>query len=189
MHASSRARAILRRLAPLAVVALLAPAAAHAQAKIGVFDKQRIVDQSKLGTTAKTKLDKLVTARQDEVEGKRSAFEGMRKTYEQQQAALSDEKRLERQRELARQHDEVQSLMDNADRDLQRATQQAQIELAQKINPVIEDYAKTEGFDFLFDQEQYFYAKPQYDVTDAIIAKLDAMYPQGVNTPGAAPAK
>lgn len=169
-----------RRLALLApvLVLVLAPAAARAELKLGVFDKQRIVDESKLGTAAKARLDKLVTTRQTEVEEKKKGFETLRKTYEQQQAALSDEKKLERQRELARLRDEVQSIMENADRDLQRATQQAQIELAQKINPVIEEFAKAEAFDFLFDQEQYFFAKPDYDVTVKLIAKLDAAFPQ-----------
>ena len=177
MHALRSTFAAARRLAFLAPAALvlLAPAAARADLKIGTFDKQRIVDQSKMGAAAKGRLDQLVTSRQNEVEEKRKAFEALRKTYDQQQAALSDEKKLERQRELARMHDEVQSAMDNADRDLQRATQQAQIELAQKINPVIEEFAKTEAYDFLVDQEQYFFAKAAYDITDRIIAKLDAM--------------
>ena len=163
-------------LAP-ALLLVLAPAAVRAELKIGTFDKQKIVDDSKLGTAAKARLDKLVTARQAEVEERKKAFETMRTTYEQQQAALSDEKKLERQRELARLRDEVQSIMENADRDLQRATQQAQIDLATKINPVIEAFARAEAFDFLFDQEQYFFGKTDYDVTLKLIAKLDAAFP------------
>lgn len=161
-----------------AVLACFAPLAARADMKIGTFDKQRMVDQSKLGSGAKSRFEKLQSAREGEIEERKKAFESLKKTYETQAGALSDEKKLEKQRELARMRDEVQSAMDNADRDLQRAYQQALVEIVQKLDPVLAEYAKAESYDFLFDQTQFAFAKPEYDVTDKIIAKIDAMYPQ-----------
>ena len=161
-----------------AVVACLAPVAARADMKIGTFDMQRMVDQSKLGTGAKGRFEKLQSAREAEIEDKKKSFEALKKTYETQAGALSDEKKLEKQRELAKMRDEVQSAMDNADRDLQRAYQAALVEIVQKLDPLIADYAKTEGYDLMLDQTQFAFARPEYDITDKIIAKIDAMYPQ-----------
>lgn len=175
-----RTHALVATLAFAAVALLGAPSSAFAQAapKLGVFDKQRVVDESKLGTSAKTRFEKLQSSREGEVEEKRKAYETLQKAYEQQEGVLSDEKKLERQRELARSRDELQSSAGNADRDLQRAYQQALVEIVQKLDPVIADFAKAEGYDFLFDQTQFAFAKPSYDVTDQIIAKLNAVHPQ-----------
>jgi outer membrane protein len=178
-----------RRLASaFALLAVLGASAASAQtaAKIGVFDKQRIVDESGLGKGVKVRFEKQQTDREAEIEGKQKSYEAAQKAYEQQAGVLSDEKRLDRQRELARMRDELQSAVGNADRDLERAYKQALVELVQKLDPVITDFAKTEGYDFLFDQQQYAYAKDGFDVTDKIIAKVNATYPAGAASAGTA---
>lgn len=163
----------------LCLLAMAAPAQVQAQGtKIGVFDKQRIVDESGLGKAVKTRFEKQQAEREAEIDGKQKSYEAAQKSYEQQAGVLSDEKRLDRQRELARMRDELQSAVGNADRDLERAYKQALLELVQKLDPVITDFAKTEGYDFLFDQQQYAYARDGFDVTDKIIAKLNATFPQ-----------
>jgi outer membrane protein len=178
------------RLALAAVVAGLALAApASAQAlKIGTFDKQRVVDESKLGQAAKDKFEKLQAARESEVDEKQKTYETLKKAYDQQSAVLSDDKKLERQRELARAQDEWQSAAGNADRDLQRAYQSALLDIVQKIDPVIADFAKAEGYDFMFDQTQYTFAKETFDVTQKLITKLDALYGSGTAPAATAPA-
>ncbi len=166
------------RLALATVVLATAMPLSAEGLKIGVFDKQRIVDESQLGKVIKTRFEKQQADREAEIEGKRKTFEAAQKAYEQQASVLSDEKRLERQRELARQRDELQSAMSNADRDLQRAYQQALLELVQKLDPLIADFAKAEAYDFLFDQEQYAFARDGFDITNKVIAKVNATYPQ-----------
>jgi len=181
------ARCIGTSLVVLALIAAATPASAQTSAKIGVFDKQRIVDESGLGKGVKVRFEKQQTDREAEIEGKQKAYEAAQKAYEQQAGVLSDEKRLDRQRELARMRDELQSAVGNADRDLERAYKQALVELVQKLDPVITDFAKTEGYDFLFDQQQYAYAKDGFDVTDKVIAKVNATYPAGAGTAAKTP--
>jgi outer membrane protein len=163
----------------LASTCLLSARASFAQAgsKIGVFDKQRIVDESDLGKSVKSRFEKQQADREAELDGKQKAYDAAQKAYDQQNAVLSDEKRLDRQRELARMRDELQSAAGNADRDLERAYKQALLELVQKLDPVITEFAKAEGYDFLFDQQQYAYARDGFDVTDKIIAKVNAQFP------------
>lgn len=183
-HARSRRPAFGRigttflALTLLAATASMASAQATVTAKLGVFDKQRIVDESGLGKAVKTRFEKQQADREAEIDGKQKAYEAAQKSYEQQAGVLSDEKRLDRQRELARMRDELQSAVGNADRDLERAYKQALLELVQKLDPIITDFAKAEGYDFLFDQQQYAYAKDGFDVTDKIIAKVNATFPQ-----------
>jgi len=162
-----------------ALISLAVAQAALAQSalKLGTFDKQRLVDESKLGQAVKSKFEKLQKAREGELEDKKKAFDALARAYEQQAPVLSDEKKAERQSELARAQDDLRSDAANADRDLERAYNQSLIELVQKLDPVIQDFARAEGFDMLFDQQQYAFAKEALDVTDKLIAKVNTMFP------------
>ena len=160
-----------------ASIALLAAAPVSAQGlKIGVFNKQRIVDESKLGLSAKTRFEGLQAAREAEVAEKQKAFERMNADYSQKASILTEDKRLELQRELARARDEWQSAAQNADRDLQRAYETALIDIVSKIDPVIGEFGRTGGYDFLFDINQVSFAREAHDVTPQLIAKIDALY-------------
>jgi Skp family chaperone for outer membrane proteins len=162
----------------LFVLVTLASAASAQTLKVGVFDKQRIVDESKLGLASKTRFEKLQAEREAEVSEKQKSYETLQASFQQKAQVLSDEKKLELQRDLARARDEWQSAGQNAERDLQRAYQTALMDIVSKIDPIIEDYGKSEGFDLLFDKAQLAFNRPTLEVTDALIAKLNLVYPQ-----------
>lgn len=167
---------VLSALFVLLAFAAARPAAAQGL-KLGVFDKQRIVDESKLGLGAKTRFEGLQASREAEVAEKQKAFERMQADYSQKASILTEDKRLEMQRELARARDEWQSAAQNADRDLQRAYETALIDIVSKIDPVIGEFGRTNGYDFLFDVNQVSFAREAHDVTPQLIAKIDALYP------------
>jgi outer membrane protein len=166
------------RLATLALVLAAAVPAAAQGLKVGVFDKQRIVDESKLGLAAKVRFEKLQAAREQEVAEKQRAFETMQQEYTQKASILTEDKKLDLQRELARARDEWQSSARNADRDLQRAYETALVDIVGKVDPVIEEFGRTNGYDFLLDVTQVSFARPSHDTTPQLIAKLDALYPE-----------
>lgn len=164
----------------IALLAVLVAATASAQSlKIGVFDKQRIVDESKLGVAAKARFEKLQADREAEVATKQAAYEALQKAYEQKASVLSEDKRLEMQRDIARSRDELQSAASNADRDLQRAYQTALLDIVSKVDPIVAEHGKSNGFDMLFDRTQCAFAKDVLDITKELIAKCDAAYPAG----------
>ena len=164
----------------LALLVTIVPVAASAQAlKVGVFDKQRIVDESKLGVAAKGRFEKIQGERETEVATKQKAFEALQQAYDQKASVLSEDKRLEMQRDIARSRDELQSSAANADRDLQRAYQTALMEIVGKVDPIIDEYGKANGYDLLFDRQQCAFAKQALDVTADIITKINAAHPQG----------
>ena len=170
-------RPVFSLLVVLAALAAAGPAAAQGL-KIGVFDKQRIVDDSKLGLSAKTRFEGLQAAREAEVAEKQKAFEQMQAEYSQKASILTEDKRLEMQRGLARARDEWQSSAQNADRDLQRAYETALIDIVSKIDPVIQEFGRSNGYDFLLDVTQVSFAREAHDVTPQLISKIDALYPQ-----------
>ena len=166
-------------LALAAAFALLAAAPVSAQGlKIGTFDKQRIVDDSKLGLGAKTRFEKIQSAREQEVAEKQRSFEQMQQDYSQKATILTEDKKLDLQRELARARDEWQSAARNADRDLQRAYETALMDIVSKVDPIIQEFGRTNGYDFLVDSAQLAFARDTHDVTARLIAKIDSLYPQ-----------
>jgi outer membrane protein len=166
-------------LALAACLTLLAAAPVSAQGlKIGVFDKQRIVDEAKLGLAAKGRFEKLQSAREQEVAEKQRGFEQLQQDYTQKASILTEDKKLDLQRELARARDEWQSAARNADRDLQRAYETALVEIVSKVDPVIAEFGKTNGYDFLLDAAQIAFAREAHDVTPQLISKINALYPQ-----------
>lgn len=178
---SSHPRPTLGRiaLAPLVLVAGLSLAApAAAQLKIGVFDKQRVVDQSKLGRAAKERFERLQGQREQDVAEKQKAFETLKQSYEQKASVLSEEKRRELARQVERAKDELQAAAINADRDLQRAYEQALVEIVNKIEPVIAEFGRENSYDFLFDVTSVAFTRQSHDVTEDVIRKLNAVHPE-----------
>ncbi len=166
-------------LALATALVLLAAAPASAQGlKIGVFNKQRIVDESKLGLGQKTRFEKVQAAREQEVAEKQRHFEQLQQDYGQKASILTEDKKLDLQRQLARASDEWQSAARNADRDLQRAYETALVEIVSKVDPIIQEFGRTNGYDFLMDSAQLAFARDAHDVTPLLIAKIDALYPQ-----------
>ena len=178
MGSMNPARRLILTFVIAGVGALSLVASVSAQGlKIGVFDKQRIVDESRLGVTAKGAFERTAADREQEVATKQKAFETMQQAYEQQASVLSMDKKMEMQRNLARARDEWQSAAQNADRDLQRAYQSALVDIVNKIEPVVNEFGKQQGYDFLFDLNQVQFAADKHDVTRQLIQKLDAMHP------------
>lgn len=174
------------RLVRLAVVAAILgaafvaqPAAAQSGLKIAWFDKQRIVDESKLGIASRERFEKQQQAAEAEVSEKQKAFETLQQSYNQKAQVLSEDKRVEMQRQVAKLRDEWQAAGSNADRDLQRAYQQALMDIVSKMDPVIAEFARQNGYDLMFDQTQVTFGSAAIEVTEALIKKLDAVYPGG----------
>ena len=87
-------------LPALLLTLVFAQPASAAPLKVGVFDKQRIVDESQLGLAARGRFEELQSQREGEVAEKQKTLEKLQQSYQQKAQVLSEEKRLQLQREL-----------------------------------------------------------------------------------------
>lgn len=175
-----RAAALRWVLAPVVLASLTLGLAGSARAqalKVGVFDKQRIVDESRLGIAARERFEGQQQQAEQQVSERQRAFEALQAEYNQKAQVLSEERRLDMQRQVARARDEWQAAASNADRDLQRAYQTALLEIVGKMDPVIAEFGRQQGFDLLFDQTQAAFWSQPLDVTQAIIEALNTRFP------------
>jgi outer membrane protein len=169
------------RLLPLAVllVVTLAGSAAHAQSslKIGVFDPQRVSEESKQGQRLQAELSALQQSKQAELQAKDQALAAKEKEYNEQRLSLSEDRRKALELDIERRKLELKNAQ-------QLATQELQLEYAdaqQKFNEMlirgVSQFGESEGFDLILDMAAVAWAHQGIDVTTAIIDLVDTLYP------------
>lgn len=158
------------------LLALGAPRAAHAQAKIGYVNSQNILAEAPGAKEAQTKFDAEMGTYKDEVSKMQTELEALVKQYDQQQAMLSPSAKQQRQADIQTKQKAYQDRLQAID---QRAGQRQQ-ELVQpvmdKINKVIEQIRSEGSYAVIFDVASggVVAADPGLDLTPEVIRRLKA---------------
>jgi outer membrane protein len=160
----------------LTVIALGATATAAADYKIGVFDSGRVIMESQVGQNAQAELNaykndrqKLITAREKELETKNNEFVNKSLT-------LSEERRQELREELEDLRREFQRFYQDNERDLIKEMEKMQKTLQRQLTLVIEEFGKREGYTMIFERLQCVYNSEAVDVTEDVVRAFDAKF-------------
>ena len=160
-------------------VALVVGSAAHAQSsfKIGVFDPQRVSQESLQGKRLQAELSTLQQSKQAEIKAKDDELLASEKSYSEQRLSLSDGRRKQMELDIERRRLELKNLQ-------QLATQQLQLEYAdaqQNFNDMliraVAQFGQDEGFNLILDMSSVAWAAQNTDVTTAVIDLVDTLYP------------
>lgn len=158
------------------LLALGAPRAAAAQAKIGYINSQSILAEAPGAKEAQTKFDADMQTYRTEVQQMQTELEGLVKQYEQQQAMLSPSAKQQREADIRTKQQAYQERLAAID---QRAGQRQQ-ELVQpvmdRINQVIEQMRSEGSYALIFDVSAggVVAADPGLDLTAEVIRRLKA---------------
>ncbi len=157
--------------------------ATHAQnMEIGYVDPQAILSNMPEMSAVQQRLQNFVEDEREGILEARQEFQTALESYQQQQAVLSEEARLEEEQAL----EAMQAELQQAQREAQQAIQQRQQELVgpllESINNAISDVAEQQGLTYvintttsngdviiLYASEE---AQQQYDITDAVMDNL-----------------
>jgi outer membrane protein len=167
-------------LAAVAVVvcALAAGAAAQTAApppvKIGVFDPNRVFEQSELGKKMRTEIDALTQKKRSEVQTKEEEVKVLQEKYKQEEPSLSEDKRAERERALQQKGIELKRLRDDATREVQQQVSEVEQRFQKQVLAVVELVGKEEGFTLILDRASLVFSAPTADITDKIVTRLNA---------------
>ena len=166
-------------LALLVAFALLiaVPATASASGlKIGVVDVEFIILKSKKGQNAKKKLKRIFNKKQKELNAAQEKLLSLKKQLENPSGVTTPEKRKKmlidyQQGVLKLQEDFVKHQKTLAKKEVELMKP-----LLKKLEAVLTDFAKAGGFDLILTRSQHgvVFAKPTYDITKAILSKMDA---------------
>jgi len=166
--------ALLLLLAPAAQALAAGPAAAPA---IAWIDAQKILDQTKAGQSIKTRVEAFRDSRQTVIDTDESELKELEDKLGRQSSLLSDDARKESQVEFQRKLSEYQKKVVQLNRELQDKKDELLKEFNDVLTRAVKKVAGAAGYSYVFDyggEGSVLYAAPQYDLTDKVMAEVDA---------------
>ena len=151
---------------------------APAPTKFGFIDTLRVVSETEEGKVEIGKVQEFINKKQSEYDSRKGDLDKLSEQYQNQQRSLNPETR-----------DEMEKTIQNKDKDLKRFQEDTQAEidrqrdsilgkLGQKVQEVIDDYARESGFAAIFVRAQaQAYVAASLDVTEEIINRYTQKYP------------
>ena len=165
------------RLAVLSLTLAAVAPAALAQQKIGVFDPQRVSEETQEGKRIQAQLASLKDAKTREIRDKETQLQAMSDQLEQQALTLSPEKRTALQVQIERLRLDLENARKLASQELQLEVAAAQAAFNERLLRAVTAFGKQQGYDVIFEQSLTAYAASTVDVTTGIIDVFDALGP------------
>jgi outer membrane protein len=178
-------------LAMAFAASLNAQAPAQSQpGKVAVIYFQGAIVGTKDGQKAAAELDSKAGPKRKELEGKQNDVNALQDQLNKGQNTLSDAAKNELYKNIELKKKALQRDFEDAKEDFDQEQQKVLQQLAQKMNAVIERYARDHGYTLVVDvssqQSPILYASPTIDITKDIIELYDQAAPAMTNP---APAK
>jgi outer membrane protein len=165
--------------------------AAQTEGKIAVMNMNGAIGSTALGKKAIADLQKKYTPRQQEIQQLQKDVQSLQEQLNKQPSTLSDDDQRRMARELEDKQTRLKRATDDMQSDYTADMDETARRLAQKMVPIIADYAQKNGFVLVIDAAQmpvYFAAKEIYIQGD-LVKLFDAANPvagAAATSPGAA---
>ncbi len=180
----------------LAIAAItLASTRVHAappMAKVGFIDLQRTLNETKVGKTAKAKLESEKTLKQKQVNEKKDVLMKEKEELDKQRVVLKPDAVAQREKQLQDKYVELQQLFMQLQQDLAKSEATLTREIFGKASSIIESIAKRDGYTMIVEKNEgaVLWADSAVDITSEVNKRLDAGEGQGGNAapPAKAPA-
>ncbi len=165
----------------LAAALLLAVAASTVNAqnsqKIGVFDPQRVSEETIEGQLIQARLSEMRDQRQQEIVDEQNKINDLQQQLEQQALSLSVERRTQMEIDIQKRLLELNSRKDTMTRAFQLDIAAEEAQFNEKLRAVVDQFAANEEFDLIFETGAVAFFSSAVDVTTAIIDRFDQMFP------------
>lgn len=171
------------------VIAFLLVAAASAgiavaqPTKVGLVDTRRLITGSAGGKEILARLDKLADEKAEQLKPKQEEIRVLQKKIADGQLSLSEAKLEELKREMEEKITSGRRLQEDLQKQMEQAQATAFGEFEQKLAPIVEQFGKEQGYVFILNTSFFnqpnlpsglVWANEESDVTDELIAKIDA---------------
>ncbi len=168
----------------LAMAVVAAPVLAQSAAapaggtKIGVIEVQRIVQESAIGKESLARVQKLQQAKQEDLGKRQKELRDLEQKIQDQGKALSEDAMEKLQKDYQAKAVELKRFQDDAQRELEEAQRKELGDLEKRIMPVINEVAKDQGYQMVFNKFNsglLFADDKSVDLTEAVITKFNSM--------------
>ena len=166
----------MRKTLILVVAILVMSAFAISQVKIGVVNAQEILQKTKKGVEIQKRLEGLQQKKQNELQTKQDEIKKLEK--EVLSPALNQETREKKTLELQTKRKNLKRYIEDAQNEIQRASQKELVELEKAVLPLIDQIGKSKGFTIVFDitRPGIVYYDQAIDITAEVIKAFDAKF-------------
>ena len=173
-----RSKKILATLAATALLmTILSTVNAQETIKIGVFDPQRVSEETIEGKRIQARLEALRDKRQTEITTEERAIGEAQQQLTQQALSLSPERVQQMDIEIQKRVLELNSRKDTATRAFQLEIAGEESKFNEKLRGVLGRYAQGESFAIILEVGAVAYAAPTVDVTTAVIDAFNRAHP------------
>jgi outer membrane protein len=158
--------------------------------KFGFIESLRVVYETDEGKNEIGKVQEFINKKQSEYDAKKADLDKISEQYQNQQRNLNVETRTEMEKAIAAKNTELKRFQEDTQAEIDRQRDGILSKLGQKIQALIDAYARENGYGVIFvrGQEQT-YVAASLDVTDEIIKRYNLKYPAPkTSTPAQTPA-
>jgi outer membrane protein len=170
----------MKRILTILVISLgAAQAGAWAQTalKVGVFDANRVSEETDEGKRIAGKLSQLGDKKKGELAAKEKEIQDIRAQLDSQNLSLSPEKVQQLQKDVQKKGLELQQAQEAARNEFQIEVSEAQNKFQEQLIRVINQFGRDEGFTLVIERSTggVAFAAESIDVTTAIVDKFNEM--------------
>ncbi len=169
----------MKRIALFATLLFFAASISiSAQLKIGYIDSDTIMKKLPDAQDAQKKLDNQIQEWQDELNKLKKEWKTKYDDYEKKKLTMSPQRRAEVEKELVALENKISDFRQKkfgANGELFKKEDELMKPVQNKIFNAIQEVAKEEDLDFVFDRSGdilFLYAKEKYDITNKVLDKL-----------------
>jgi outer membrane protein len=150
---------------------------AFSEVKVGVINAQEIMQKTKRGQQVQKKLEGMQKERQQKIISMQDGLKKLEK--ELSSPALNADTRSKKTREAQDKKLQLQRFLEDAQKEMQMATQKEIMKLQKEIMPIIQEIGKQKGFTLIFDvtSSGITYFDKAIDFTAEVIKAVDAKLP------------
>ncbi len=146
------------------------------QMKIGVFDSQRVSEETEEGKKYQSELDRSRTAKFTEIETKEKEIKELQDQLAAQRQSLSADKIANMEKDIQKKVVELQRLRDDASREFQNELLEAQKKFQDELINAVEEIGREDGYTLIFEKIQCIYYSGVVDITNQVVERLNQTF-------------
>ena len=156
--------------------------------KVGVFDANRVSEETDEGKRIAAKLSAFGDRKKAELQAKEKEIADIRAQLDSQNLSLSPEKQQQMQKDVQKKGLELQQAQESARNEFQIEVSEAQNRFQEQLIRVINQFGRDEGFTLVLERSTggVAFASESIDVTTAIVDKFNEMVKAPAEAPAAA---
>ncbi|MCW7754204.1 OmpH family outer membrane protein [Desulfobotulus sp. H1] len=168
----------IARLVQVMVISLMIAGTSMAAdvAKIGIFDFETFLRNSKAGQQAKEQVAAEARQLESQLEVKKEEIEKLRESLMREAMVLSDEARGQRERDLQIKAMDLRNMEQRFTRSFNQQQNEIMSRIQGQVRELIQDIGEKENYLLILENIGVVYAPDRVDITERLIQKHDEKY-------------